>query len=141
MPYDPVSDNYSVIGAVSGVAALLVGVWGTAMMVEVDPKMVCALAVTLAMVSLFAWAIWVIRVETELKKLQYIRLLHVHLMQELDPEVGPYSQATYSHVDELIDAGFPEISYIGQQNLFDSVRIVDSLGYKKGLKKIQDKYG
>ena len=141
MPYDPVSDNYSVIGTVSSVAALLIGTWGTAMMVEIDPKMVCALAVTLSIVGLSAWAIWVIRVETEFKKLQYIRLLHVFLVQELDPEVGPYTQATYSHVDELIDAGFPEESYIHQQNLFDSARIIDSLGYKKGLKKIQEKYG
>ena len=56
-------------------------------------------------------------------------------------DTGPGNQTTYNHVDELLEAGFPEKSFLSDENLFDSARIIDSLGYKKGLKMVQDKYG
>ena len=99
------------------------------------------LSLTLACLAIILGVISFIRIEATVKKLKHIRNLHVLLAQKLDVHVEGYDPVTDSCVDSLIDAGFHPASFGTPQDIFDSSKTIDSLGYENGIKKLQEKYG
>ena len=128
--------NY-ILSCLSIVVGVVLHIWGDCL-VGVD---LTFLSLPFAVLALVLVTIGIVRSEMVIKKLKYIRLLHHMLAQKLDIHVEGYDPVTYHFVEELIEAGFPPASFDSPQSIYDSSRTIDSLGYKKGIKKLQDRYG